>query len=250
MELFSIAKAQGLDDVASPTIPFDPPDGPVASTAPTTPPVITGPNIQLSTTTTQVKIGEVFRVEVIVDSEEEEIREYGIQIQFSNELVEVVDFDTTTPGGQIDFLDPFSAPTENLASNENGIIAISATSEVGSTTISERTVAAIEFRGIAEGFAEISINNANSLLIDVNSTNVLESTNSANVTITTEDAPSDTLTPLPTTPGGPVLPSTTPDTALFDGSNPYTPIAFGVILMLSGYYIWKRRSEYDEREKV
>ncbi|MCA9383628.1 hypothetical protein KC909_04630 [Candidatus Dojkabacteria bacterium] len=237
------AEAQSTDTVISPTIPFDPPNVPTTTT-PSVIPTPSGPSITVSSDRTQAGVGDRVKVSVNIDTKGAEVREYSFNITFNPGIFRVVDANTTTSSTvEISFLDTFFQATQNESSQQNGTINVAASTDLGSATISNRTVAEFELEAIAEGFSEVQVVTANSLLVNTNSINILESGNSISFTVTSQGDTSPT--PI-TGVGEQPIPSTTPSTALLDGESGKSVIVVGLLLIASGFYIWKQKN----REKV
>jgi hypothetical protein len=232
MDLFPKALAQTLDEIASPTIPFTPPPG--GGTVTPTPTAPTGPSISLSTSQFTIGINERIKIQVIINTKSTEIKEYGFQITYDPTLLLLVDADSTQSGTQITIVDSFFDITENSGTQATGIINLKAVSDQGSITFTDRVVAEFEFTGIKEGLGEVALNRQNSLLLNNNSTDILESVNSLSVTVTQQGQP--------TTPTPSLLPSVLPENALIDEIGTPRAIMLGLLLIASGIYLFRYRS--------
>ncbi|MFQ5493371.1 MAG: cohesin domain-containing protein [Candidatus Dojkabacteria bacterium] len=227
MFFIPVAKAQDLDELAVPTIPFDPQGGTITPT-PTTP---DGPSITLSAQQFGIAVNETIVIQVTVDTKGQEINAFKFSIVYNDTLLEVVDANTQVAGTQINFLDTFFQTDANTASN--GLIELSASSSQGSTTVTDRVVAEITLDGTTEGLSQLTIDKENSYLNDQNGTNILEVTNSLSITVSSEQT---TLTPTP------ILPTTLPDNALIDDIGGPGAIILGILLIATGVIVANRTS--------
>lgn len=254
MNLFLVAEAQGVDDFASPTIPYNPPTAATPTPGVTVSPALSGPSIYLESDTNQLGIGESFTVQLKIDSDGISIREFAINISYNPNILRVVDSDADTSGTQMNYIDTFFTPTVNsVTQTDTAAIAIlEASTEFDAVTISDRTIATIEFETIAEGFSEIEVSKENSLLINENSIDILESTNALPITVTGSDVnPSTSVTPVVTAtlpPNVTPLPTITPSTALLDDFGGPETIALGVFLIITGFYILKNRGNASDHK--
>lgn len=242
MDLIQKAKAQTLDEIASPTIPFTPPTG--VTVTPTVTVAPQGPSISLNTQQFVIGVSEKIKIQVVINTKGTEIKEYSFQITFNPELLEIVDAEPGIANTQIDFTDTLFDQDVNVASQQTGIITLTAKSDTQTVTITDRVVAEFELTGKKEGLSQVALVRDNSALIDANSTDILESTNELSVTVSTSTA----VTPTPSTGGATVFPTSLPENALFDGSlGPQ--LVFAILLILSGLYIVKSR-DYAKKKRV
>lgn len=234
--LFKV-KAQTIDEVASPTIPFDPP---VVGTTPT--PLVggDGPSITLTTSKVTFATGERFKVQVVIDTDGEQIDSYSFQIIYNPGILRVIDLDPSTVETQIDFRDTFFVASENSASQITGIINLTASTNAGSATITQRTVAEIEFETLVQGASEIEINQQNSSLTG-DSIDILSSVNSITINVAASGQPTPT-SPVFATP----LPEKTPATGILDDLGLPNTIFIGALLVTAGIYLLRFRRHDPE----
>ncbi|MEI7579610.1 MAG: cohesin domain-containing protein [bacterium] len=235
MKLISKVLAQGVDALASPTIPFVPPGGPTVVATITVAPTPSGPSISVSTDTKTAGLNQQFTVEIKINTDGQEVSGYQFLVRFPTNLLKIVDSDLTTPDKDIELLDNFFLPTDQVIdeSGINGTVYLNAASNSGTTTISGAVVARIKFETVAEGFANIAVVKENSALISLNSVDILKATNFVDLTISTS-----AQLPTPTS-STTIFPSETPHTALNDRSGQISVLA-GAILIGFGLFIIKR----------
>jgi hypothetical protein len=244
---FKQVLAQGIDGVTSATIPYEPPGGIGPTVGPTIPDGLEGPYIKLDSVGDSYQIGETFDVDIIINTRNIQIREYTAVIKYDPNIVRVVSNNPDDTNVKIDFLDTFFEERENIVSSQTGMITLSAVSTEGTATITDRTVARIKFEAISNSPTKIEIIKQNSLLINANSVDILQSVNQLNITIggivvNPSDVPPD-VTIIPITPpiepttSTIVIPTRTPDTAFFDQMHWSQTMILGTIFIVLGIYI-------------
>lgn len=233
MELLTIAKALGADDITSPTIPFVLPSGGVTPY----PTDVTGSAITLSADVVRLKKDEKTIVKVKLNTDGEEIKSFKFKIQYNPTLFKVNDADTTTNGIQISYKLTFFEQKQNIVDVSGGLIEFEAQSN-GSATITDREVAVFEIQALKDGIGEFKLLKEQSQLLDINGVDILKNVNSIAITISDSQA-----TPFPTSPFEPSF--ETPKTALLDDNGSVTAILLGLALIATGYYLFKKRKEYD-----
>src|SRR3972149_9996348 len=181
MDLFTIAKAQGADDITSPTIPFTPPGG---SITPTTSAVPTGPRISLESFTTSVTVGQKAKVSVVIDTQGVPIREFTFQVTYDPLLFQIVDTDLTTSNLEITYKDTYFLAKTNTSSQQLGTINVTGSTDLEPRAITNRIVAEFELQALRTGIGQINLVKENSLLVNANSLDILQSTNNLSITIT------------------------------------------------------------------
>lgn len=241
-----------VDGVASPTIPFTAPGNVTPTTVgPTT--SVAGPSISLNSDVTNLNVGEKAKVQIVIDTQLQPINQYSIQILFNPEHLRIMDFDPATPTIEIDFRDTFFNTIINEVSQQQGIITLSAENPVGSASITDRVVAEFEIEALSPGFAELTFNEQNTMLLDASSIDILQSTNTVefviggtgeNVTPVVSEQPGTTVSPTSSIP----LPSRTPDTALPDNMRAPAALIFGVVLIAAGSYLYRLRGTNAHKE--
>lgn len=236
MDLFPRAQAQGLDDVAVPTIPFVPPGG----SASPTPTAVSGPSISLATDQFGIASGQTIDVNLVIDTRGQEVQEFTIQVTYNPQLLEVIDAEPGTPNVQIEFLDTFFEVETNQASEASGIINLKASSSQGAASISGRAVAKIEFRSLQEGLGQVEVIKNNSSLVTTNNTDILQNVNSVSITVSDS---SSTPTPLPTDGVGPSLfPTQLPKNDLASDLGGGTGLFLGVLFISFGVLLIRKIS--------
>lgn len=237
MNLIAKVKAQGLDAYVSPTIPFIPPVGPTSPVGTIVTPVPSVPYIMIESSFNSVTPGQKFTVQVKVHTQGTPIQGFKFLINYDPALLRVVDADSDTAGMQINYLNTFFSDDQHLVeeTEDNGDIFIVA-SATETTTISDISVAIVEFEAVGEGFAEVTVVKDESALVTANSTDILEHTNSLDFII----SESTTLpTNTPTEQNGTIYPSIIPGSALDDVIGTKGSIIVGALLVSVGILIIK-----------
>ncbi|KXK25856.1 MAG: Cohesin domain protein [candidate division WS6 bacterium OLB20] len=242
MDLFPAVQAQGLDDVAVPTIPFNPPGG----TGSPTPTAVSGPSISLSTDQFGIATGQTIEVDIVIDTRGQEVQEFNVQITYNPQLLEVVDAEPGTPNTQISYLDTFFIAETNQASTASGIINLKGASDQGAASISGRSVATIEFRAVQEGLGQVEIIKNNSSLVSSNNTDILQSVNSVSITVSDSTG---TVTPLPTGGGGTLFPTQLPKNDLASDLGGGAGLFLGALFISFGILLI-RKIAYARRNRI
>lgn len=237
--LFDIAKAQGADEIASPTIPFT---VPFASTSPGVTSASQGPSISLQADKTNVKPGEKATISVTINTQGRDIKSFAFVIKYDSSIFSVLDADTNTTGTQVKYLDQFFLVQTNTvaASGTSGTVTIKAATTQGSTTITNRVVAQFEVLALKEGFTNFEVTRTGSNLLNLNSVDILTTVSGVSLTasnqnvVTTRPATSRT----PTGTG-----AVTPRTALSDDIGGFSAIAIGVLCVATGFYLWTLKNK-------
>lgn len=245
MKLLSPVQAQTIDEIASPTIPFNPPG--VVTGTPVATQVVSGPSISISIAQNEIAIGENATVQVIINTQATEVSQYSFQITYDPTVLQVIDADTTLSNVQIDFQDTFFLATQNQVNSSAGVISLTAASDQGTTTITNRIVAEFDVKGLKDALTDIEVIKANSFLLNASATDILQTTNSLVLSVTGEVNPSISTLPSSTPVASNVtpLPTITPDTALEDIGGLGTLI-IGAVLIILGFYITK----YKKHERI
>ncbi len=242
MDMFTIARALGVDDFVSPTIPFVPPNGAITPTPNTN----TGPSILLESSVVSVKKGEKAKVRIVIFTDAQEVKEFSFQIEYDKSLFSIVDGDTQTAGTQIPYTNNFFLANVNSVDQDSGEIVFKATALSGTAPITNRVIAEFEVLSLVEGVSEFKIIKNSSSLVNSNNINILNLTNSINITVSgTTVYTSPSLTPKPTIKptlvgGGDV----TPKTALGDDFGNIASVVLGAFLVFAGFYFLKKKSEH------
>jgi len=236
MNIFQIAKAQGADDLTSPTIPFTPPVGPLT---PVPTEIVTGPSIQLQTNVVSVKKGEKALIEVVVYTNRQEIKSFKFKVKYDPTVLKVVDTDGTKSGTQINYQNTFFDQKSNSVNESNGEITLEAGSDQGTTTVTSRVVASFEVEGLKEGSSQISIVKADSNLISYLNADILQTVNSVVLNVSNQ---SIVITHGPTK----ITPSkVTPKTGIIDDLGYSNALIIGAVLVACGIYLFKKRKSND-----
>jgi hypothetical protein len=230
--LFDIAKAQGADEIASPTIPFT---VPFASTSPSVTGAGAGPSISLQSDKTNIKPGEKATITISINTQARDIQSFAFQINYDSSIFSVLDADTNTPGTQIKYNDQFFLVQTNTvnASGISGTISVKAATTQGSTTITNRVVAQFDVLALKEGFSNFDVTRTGSFLLNLNSVDILTSVSGVSLTSTNQVV---TTTKPPTTTGP--FGTITPRTALNDDIGGFSAIGAGVLCVAAGIYLW------------
>lgn len=220
LDLIQKVKAQGADTLAAPTFPFTPPGGTTPDPGNEEQNTIT---LQLDDTT--VKVSDRFKVRVYINTTEENIKSFSVNISFNPNYLRVIDSDDTESGIQIDYIDTTFEDSTNEANNTTGIVNIR--SEASSASGITRTVAEVEFLALKSGTSEISVIKANSNIVNSSGVDVLDETNAISLSIGSQSViiPTDS---------NPVI---IPDTAIQDYSGLLLGAFGGLLLIFSGIYV-------------
>jgi len=236
MNLVPKVKAQGVDTYVSPTIPFIPPSGPNPTTKISPTPKLDQPYIILESSFKNVSPGDKFTVQVKIHTQGTPIQGFKFLVKYDPALLSVIDTDQSTAGTQINYLNSFFIPDQHIVeeTETRGEIFIIASSAEDTTTISNISVAIIEFEAQNEGFVEVKLEKDDSALVTGNSTDILSLVNSLDF-ILSEDAinlPTNTPRIYET-----ILPTELTNTALSDHLNTQTTLLIGTILIGAGFVI-------------
>jgi len=223
MEFIPKVVAQTFDELATPTIPFTPPEGSI------TPVPIEGPSISLNTDQFSIAVSENIDIDIEVDTADQTIQKIELQITFDPELLAVTDASSIDTGIQINFLADQFTVTENQVSIQNGIITVKAETE-NPTSLSSEKVAQITFIGKKEGIGEVVIVKSSSSLLTANNTDILEFTNSINITVTNQEI-------LPSITPSTVFPTKLPDNALIGPLDSSVWFVLATLLIGSGFFL-------------
>jgi hypothetical protein len=236
MDMLLIARALGANDVVSPTIPFVPP----AVVYTPTPVASGGPSIILTSHVVTLKKGEKAKVQIVINTAEQEIKEFSFKIAYDKQLFSIVDADSATTGIQIPYANNFFKIKTNLVDPVAGTIEIKAAAASGTAPVTNRIIAEFEVLGLSEGVGEFKIDKNSSTLVNANNVNILNSVASVNVTVST-----GTVLSSPTPTALPTVSSLTPKTALADDIGGVGSMVLGAFLVIAGIYFLKKKREYD-----
>jgi hypothetical protein len=173
---------------------------------------------------------DTFQIEVKIDTLDNPIGSYTVQINFDQAVVQVVDTDTELSGIQIETSGDFNVTT-NTASNSTGIITLSA--EIEDPVAVEEIVGKITFKAISQGNSKIEISEDNSSLVDETSADILDKTTSVTVTINDNCIETGNTPP-------PITPPPTPGQGVGELPKSDLPFSgalyllFGVVLVYAG----------------
>ncbi|MBN2016314.1 hypothetical protein JW766_05810 [Candidatus Dojkabacteria bacterium] len=146
--------------------------------------------VKLTSDTSSLQIDQTVTCDLRIESGNEEIQNYSISLSFNSSILEVVDADTTQSGVQINFLDSFSTLNTNTADNSAGTITITASISGAAQTINRR-LAQITFKAKRSGTSIVSVNKAQSSVMNDVSQDVLGTTTSLNFTVTGQTQTTD-----------------------------------------------------------
>ncbi|MEI7962036.1 MAG: cohesin domain-containing protein [archaeon] len=247
MDIFTIARAIGADDIVSPTIPFIPPNGGITPT-----PIVEtgGPSISLETSVISIKKGEKAKIRVVISTDSEEIKEFSFVISYNKALFKVVDGDSGKLGLQIPYSNNYFLTKTNEVNEGAGNLTFkAASSDTGTAPINNRVIAEFEVEALSDGVGEFSITKQGSSLIDSSNTNILKISNSINISVSTNTvltsptkSPTARPTIKPTMVGGG---SITPRTGISDDLGTFGSIMLGAIFVVVGFYFLKKKKDYD-----
>lgn len=245
MDLFTLVKAQGADDAASPTIPF--PTGSITPVPTLTGPV-SGPTISLATTAISLRQGDKATIQIVIDTKSQEVKAFTLRVSYNPQLFQIVDADPNTTGKQISYANTFFVQQTNSVDETQGFIDLKAASASGTGTISNKVIAQFDVTALANGSAAFQLVRNSSSLLDSNNTDILSGVNAVTINITNAQvttSPTNTPTASPTIhpsiTGGPI----TPRTALSDDVGNVTAIVLGSVLIIAGYYLFRKKRSYD-----
>jgi len=236
MNLILKVKAQGIDTYVSPTIPFVPPNRPIPTNHVSPTPKLNEPYIMLTSSFQNVSPGDKFTVQVKIHTQGTPIQGFKFLVKYDPALLSVVDTDQSTAGKQINYLNSFFIPDQHIIeeTETRGEIFIIASSAEDTTTISNISVAIIEFEAKSEGFAEVKLEKGDSALVTGNSTDILSIVNALDFVISEDAIGLPTNTPNAYTT---ILPTELTNTALSDNLNTQTTLLIGTILIGTGFVI-------------
>jgi len=254
MNLIAIAKALGVDDITSPTIPFVPPTGTVTGLPTTTDSPTTGASISLKADVTSIKKDTETDISVIIFSNSEEIKSLKFTVSYDPNIFEIVDGSDSEAGVQIHYLNSFFVTSKNSVDTVNGIITLEAGSQTGTATISNRTIAKIKVKALKDGIGEFRVVKDQSNLLKSDGTNILvqvqgvtlkvgEGQLTATPGVSTSVTGSTTGSPTGTDIQKPF--DKTPDTALFDTPGSVSAVVGGLFLIVTGIYLYKKKGSHD-----
>lgn len=248
-----------VDGIASPTIPYTPPDGNPELT-PTPQPE--GPYITVLIDKPTIGLGDTATVTVRVDSHGQQISQYTVELLFDPNVIKVTDAQPIDAEIQVNSLETTFSVIGNQVAQNTGIISFSARNDSGTLSLTNKPVFNFQIEGLEDGFSDIKIDTGRSSMINAGSVNILQNTNDASVTVDSSITnvtipptsipigPSPTIDPnitqtpiIPTTTLIPI-PSGTPDTAIGGSLATAVSVTFGALLIIAGGYIRKSRKQH------
>lgn len=251
MDFFTKIYAQSADTVAKSTIPFQVPG--IASPTPfvTTTSAVTptgsanDPSIYLDSVVNQLRVNGTTIVKIHINTQQRPIKSFKFMIKYDPTFFTITDASPSIANTQISFEDTFFVESVNQVDTTAGTISIDASSDQGTTTVSGRTVAQFEIKALKEGFSQISLQLANSSLLDTNNIDILKNTGTAlDFTISNSAV---VLTATPTQP----IPTPTgklPRNGIFDEIGTANAFISGTILIVVGMFLYKLQKH--EKKKV
>jgi len=232
MDFFTKVYAQSVtDSVAQSTIPFSPPGVTSTPFVTATPSV---PKIYLEADKIQLAINDTADIKVHINTAGVAIQSFKMIINYDSNYFSITDNDPAQPNVQVAYEDTFFLPTVNVVDTVNGSIDLEAASNEGTATVSDRIVAEFYLTSLKEGATNVTINQANSNMLDSNSTDILASTGQPlsfvinNVIVT----PSQ---PVPTPTGK------LPRNGFFDTLGASQAFTIGILLIFVGAYLIKNQ---------
>ncbi|GAB4284031.1 MAG: hypothetical protein Kow0081_0920 [Candidatus Dojkabacteria bacterium] len=216
--------------------------------------------VLLSSSNTAPKVGERFKVRVKIDTQDVQIIEYRIAIEFDSTKLQVVDANQQVNGVQVSFLDDVfeveDVSTDNLTNNNIGTIFVKAKS--GDPLTLNKDVIEIEFQAQAVGSSVIRIQEGTTgtQLIRQAGQGLVYTSNEVTIDITTAQTQNpDTQSPVTQTPvienpvtqnpGTQSPPPVTqiPATALSPEIVAMLPVLAGLLLVALGFGLAKSKEE-------
>ena len=249
--LIPIVNAQDLDSLAQPTfgnIAVGSQTGSIAS-------------VLLSSTSTSTQVGQKFKVTLEIKTNEQQINEYKLAIDFDPAKLTVVDQDSVTAGTQVKLLDTVftvATPQTNNTVSTTGRITLIANTPSGNGFSVNKNVAEIEFQAQTIGAASIKIAQGstgtqltrtngtalnytpNELSIQISAQSTTGNTNTGNTGGNTNTGNTGNTNTNTGTTGNTNVPTTIPNTGLMDDL-PYLPLAVGVVMVGIGVSLIKGR---------
>jgi hypothetical protein len=179
--------------------------------------------IKLATDTSTLQISSTATCDLTIESGQGNVKTYSISISFNPTILEVVDANTALSGVQINSVDQFSTVQINNVDNSGGTIRLTANIN-GNPAQVNRRVAQITFRAKRSGTSVVSINKADSSVIDSNNKNIIGATTSLNFTVSGQ-----TQTTVTTTKSG-----TLPHTGITDTLATTASVIAGFVMLYAG----------------
>ncbi len=172
LKIFPIVEAQGIVATAQPTW------GSISDLGRTT----QNSSIILSANSNNISVGDTFKISIEIKTNNNQINEYRIFLNFDSTKLKVIDQDPNTPGTQIKLLDQlFSVAdpsNDNLVTNDE--IRLIAKTPSNNAFQVNRIVAEVEFQAQLAGTTNVSValGSGKTALIRSNGTTLNFSTNS------------------------------------------------------------------------
>ncbi|HEX9804329.1 MAG TPA: hypothetical protein VGA67_01490, partial [Candidatus Dojkabacteria bacterium] len=216
-----------------------------------TPPPNTGPIIYMFSEKNNYAVGESGTIDIKIDSKGEQVNEFRIIIEFDPTHIQIQDSDLSSTGTQVEYLDTFFVPVTNgnrvdtniigSETGQSGRITITAQANGDPVSISNRTVAQINFIVLAEKESDLVIAPETSNLL-LNSVNQLDKENLEPFTINSTGDVVTTVTVTPTPPGGITI---NPKTALDLSADSIIFLTIGIALVIIGLLLWNKVRKTD-----
>jgi len=240
-------KAQTIDAVSQPTF------GPIELSGGSE---LNG-QVTITASDTSVDIGDTFTVAVEINTNDVNINEYRVTIDFDPTKLTVIDADPNTDGTQISFLDnvfTIANPVDDNTVSSVGRIRLVASAPSQPLTVNTQ-VAEIEFQAQSLGDTSIQVveGNTGTQLIRQAGIGLSYSTNEVSISVeqetTQDDDQNDTTTSGSTTTGsstGSTSGTTgtiveTPNTSISPGVLSFISLLFGGALITLGSMLWFNR---------
>lgn len=207
-------------------------------------------SILISSTSTQVEIGDTFKISVEVKTNDIPINEYQIRISYDSTVFSVIDQDTNTTGVQVSLLDTVFESGDLEEDNKvtsSEIVLNASLSESSSLTVN-RDVVEITFQAQKTAISTISVvtGTNGSKLIRSNGSTLSYNSNEVSIDVITQSG-GDTNYLVDNNTGGTASqnpPITTiPDTAITDSLEGSIGLGLGVSLILIGIVLVLRKKK-------
>lgn len=215
--------------------------------------------VLLSSSSTSSTVGSKFKINVAINTGEQQINEFKIVVEYDSTKLSVVDQDSNSTGTQIRLVDTVftvSNPVTDNVATQTGRITLLASTPSGSSFSVNRNVAEIEFQSQSIGTAGIKVvqGSVGTQLIRSNGAGLDYSPNELSIQILTiTEEPETPVTPEPNTPTTPTTPVTPPVTEIPDtaitGFEPLIPISLGLFFMLLGLTLISRKVKKPKKDK-
>lgn len=214
-------------------------------------------SISLTADSTSIGVGETFTVDVELKTNDVEIKEFHIIIDYDTSKLSVIDDQPTTGGTQIEFLDTVFEVEDgdNLVDTSTGRITLIAKTATSTAYQVNRDVARIKFQSqkIGTSVIEPVSGTSGSQLINENDVAVAVTLNSITISASTETSSSSSSSSSSTSSSSSSSSSSggvdeIPDTGLAEDIAANMPFLIGLLLIALGVML--RRARKDREEEI